>query len=217
MAYSRGDGVKKDDRKALDLFLAGAQLGDLECNYIVGVWLETGRGGERGTGSAEAFYRKAYEGGHGAAACALALLIERRVGMEQQSIKMIKQAYHWGYERAAILFEERITPSIPPVIRNAGPDWVKKFTLDILATGSIPWKQAKVMVIGRECVGKTQLYHSLRRQVIISDFSFVFGFDFEGGGLFPPIELFISISPCCCPSSVTIICPQTESKCTSFP
>jgi GTPase SAR1 family protein len=47
-------------------------------------------------------------------------------------------------------------------IRRGGSTCVKEFVVDLLESGNVPWGQAKIMVLGREGIGKTQLYHSVR-------------------------------------------------------
>ncbi len=115
----------------------------------------------------------------------MAKLCAEREGAEaslERCLTLLKHAYQWGYAPAADLFRERIIPSMPVIIRNGGDKSIKEYVSAMLEGGNAPWRQAKVMVLGRECVGKyvsafcdaryvpfhrrafrTQLYHSIRK------------------------------------------------------
>lgn len=63
LAYMRGEGIERDDAKALELFLQTANAGDLQSAYYVGLFYYEGRGVERDTALAEEWWRAAAKAG----------------------------------------------------------------------------------------------------------------------------------------------------------
>eukprot|EP00961_Rhodomonas_salina_P159162 2143276-Rhodomonas_salina.1 len=69
--YAKGDGVAKDEKSALKLFMRASQMLLPEAQYNLAVCYAKGRGTQRDPERAVEMYRKAAQNGHSAAKCNL--------------------------------------------------------------------------------------------------------------------------------------------------
>ncbi|MGH9443675.1 MAG: hypothetical protein ACRD16_15535 [Thermoanaerobaculia bacterium] len=85
--YATGKIVKKDDRRATNLYVRGCDLGDAKACYNVGLMADEGRGGPRNLKLAAARYEEACEGGSSTACTNLGFLYENGRGVAKDAAR----------------------------------------------------------------------------------------------------------------------------------
>lgn len=90
--YGRGLGVTQDDKQALSYFRRAAQAGNVESMFVIGSYLEDGRGGvEVDYAEAAKWFRKSAEQGYFRAQNRLGLALWQGRGIERNET----EAAHW--------------------------------------------------------------------------------------------------------------------------
>jgi serine/threonine protein kinase/GTPase SAR1 family protein len=75
---------------------------------------------------------------------------------------LLPQSQSVNHKEADQAYHRLILETLPDSIRGGTKKQVEQFVEDIVKGGSVMWKKAKIMVLGKEGVGKTHLYHRLR-------------------------------------------------------
>ncbi len=138
-------------------------------------------------------------------------------GLQQdlkESLELYRRALLEGSEPARLRFEELVVESLPESIKRGGKKSVARFVRDIIDDGSAVWSQVKIMVLGKEGVGKTSLYRRIRGLPVDSRMLSTDGvdihsfritgiadtdvswFDFGGQAVFYPTHQFFLTSRC---------------------
>ena len=99
--YNKGDGVKQDYKKALELFEKVAAHGVVSAMVNCGLCYEFGRGVEKDYMTAMDYYRKASEKGNLQALMRLGLLLTFFCDQYEEGMACLKKSYENGYTLAA--------------------------------------------------------------------------------------------------------------------
>lgn len=121
LAYEHGRGVETDDRKAVEYYKMGAELGSAACRHSYGCRLMTGEGAERDKKQAFTLFKLSAEQGYG--------LAMRDVGRCYQfgegCMGNMKTAVEW-YEKALEVIDDPELARKAALFRQIGesrPDW----------------------------------------------------------------------------------------------
>jgi len=101
--YGRGEGLPKNDVKALEWLLKAANAGAADAQYVVGLHYERGRGTPVDLEAARNWYQRAAEQGNASAACNLGLLYSR----DERFDELWPQAAFWLTRRLHSMFLRR--------------------------------------------------------------------------------------------------------------
>jgi TPR repeat protein/serine/threonine protein kinase/GTPase SAR1 family protein len=216
-AYANGEGVKKDLAVAFDYFRQAADLGDFDALHSVGLCYADGNGVDQSFARAVELVQKAAIGGCARSWCKLGHWYEFGFGTGDEvvkdigkSIECFRKGFLAGSKNAETEYRRLILETLPDSVRKGTKRQIGQYVEDIVVGGSEKFARAKVMVLGKEGVGKTHLYRKIRSLpyevnlstdgIDVHTFSLkgmdLTWFDFGGQAVFYPTHQFFLTAQC---------------------
>jgi TPR repeat protein/serine/threonine protein kinase len=164
-AYLIGEGVAKDETTALEWYQKAADAGDVDSLYSLAICIGNGQGTEKDFAKSLSLLEKAAERKNPRALFKLGQLYEEGSEVPKDMARCLgyyRKASQLNHKEADSAYHRLILETLPDSIRSGTKKQVEQFVEDIVKGGSVMWKKAKIMVLGKEGVGKTHLYHRLR-------------------------------------------------------
>jgi TPR repeat protein/serine/threonine protein kinase len=164
-AYLIGEGVAKDETTALEWYQKAADAGDVDSLYSLAICIGNGQGTEKDFAKSLSLLEKAAERKNPRALFKLGQLYEEGSEVPKDMARCLgyyRKASQLNHKEADSAYHRLILETLPDSVRGGTKKQVEQFVEDIVMGGSVMWKKAKIMVLGKEGVGKTHLYHRLR-------------------------------------------------------
>ncbi len=208
--YMNGFGTETDEAKACALFEEAICLGNTDAMVSLAQYLA---GGEQDVSKAVELMTKASEKKNISAMFARAQWLEQGVLVQKDislSLELYRKAMLEGHRSAGDRYRALIVETLPGSVKRGGRKQIDRFVQDIVECGNVGWNQAKIMVLGKEGVGKTALYHRVRdlpynmnlstdgidvHAFTMRDMELVW-FDFGGQTIFYPTHQFFLTARC---------------------
>ena len=208
-SYLNGVGIKKNEEKAVELFQNAVNLGSTEAMLSLALWFA-----ERDAVKALELLNRAAEKRNARALFTRGQWFEFGNAVVQKdfaaSLESYRRASLEGHKEASEKYRQLVEDSLPETVKRGGKKQIDQYVQDLIETGSVKWAKAKVMVLGKEGVGKTALYHKVRGKpyganlstdgIDVHTFSVknmeLIWFDFGGQTIFYPTHQFFLTARC---------------------
>ncbi len=210
-----GSGTDKDERKACALLQEAIELGSTDAMVSLALCLTEGGSGVvmKDVPKAVELLTIACEKKNSKAMFARAQWLEQGVFVEKDvnlSLELYRKAMLDGHRPAGERYRALIMETLPESVKRGGKKQIDRFVQDIVDSGNMPWNQAKIMVLGKEGVGKTAMYHKIRdlpypknlstegidvHAFKLNDMELIW-FDFGGQTIFYPTHQFFLTARC---------------------
>ncbi len=170
-AWSNGEGVpRKDDEKEFGLYRRASDAGDVDSVFSVAMCFATGAGVKTDMRAAVEWMQRAANLNSASAWFKLGEWYENGVvppleGKDlSKSMDAFRKSMVAGSKNAEGEYRRLILQTLPKSVKRGTKKQVAQYVQDIIDGGSTKWARAKVMVLGKEGIGKTHLYHRIRNQ-----------------------------------------------------